>query len=72
MASVDPVAESIVKVGVHTCRDDAVGNIHVQEYTQFSLIDDTTIELTHTGTSFHHETDEITETASTGSYKGGK
>lgn len=62
MASADTENKSILKVGVHTCSDDAVGNIHVQDYTQFEPRYALTIELTHTETLYNHETDEITET----------
>ena len=72
MASADTETKSILKVGVHTCSDDTVGNIHVQEYAQFEVLDSSTIELTHTETLYHHETDEITESISKGPYKGGK
>lgn len=72
MASADTETKAFLKVGVHTCSDDTVGNIHVQEYAQFELLDGQTIELTQTETSFHHETDEITETGFTGPYKRGK
>lgn len=69
MASADTETKSILKVGVHTCSEDTLGHIHVQEYTQFEVVDSSTIELTHIETVFHHETDEITEIISEGPYK---